>query len=390
MRRMIGTIGVMVALVAAAAAPANAHSAIESAFMGGLEASGRSAGTADPSGAFIYRRGRFSPLGAIPGAVRLSDPPGFPGATAFSTHFAINDHGAVAGIYGDSLPGGDGNLPPGSVHGFVKDRRGGVTRFDVPGAREVLAKGINNRGQVVGEYVDDTAVPGASGLLPAGSVHGFIRRPNGRISAFDVPFAYLHDIGDINDRGQIVGYYDDPDRPYNLGGGFLRERDGRITKLDVPGALSTNPRCVNDRGQVVGSYVDAGTKPNSDGTIPQGVIHGFIWERGRYRVFDPAGSVYTEPTGCNDRGQITGGYQDAWGKEHGFLLSRGRTIRLDARGRIDNIAWGINNRGEVVIPEPTVRLAYHVARRTSSLARPYRRGIASATGGEDVRCRCVP
>jgi len=338
MRKMIGTIGVTVAiaaLVAAAAAPASAHSAIEYALMGGFVASGdggpgleavasasrlgvergresgRNVGTADPSGAFIIRRDRYSPLGAIPGAAPLSDPPGFPGATTFSTHFAINDRGTVVGIYGDSLPGADGNLPPGSMHGFVKDWRGEVTSFDVPGARDVLAKGINNRGQVVGEYVDAAAVPGPGGLLPAGSVHGFIRRPNGRIAAFDVPFPYLHDIGDVNDRGQIVGYYDDPDRPYSLGGGFLRERDGRITKLDVPGALSTNPRCVNNRGQVFGSYVDAGARPNPDGTIPQGVIHGFVYERGDYRGFDPTGSVYTETTGCNDRGQITGGYQDA-------------------------------------------------------------------------------
>jgi hypothetical protein len=359
MRRMIGAIGVTVAI--AAAAPADAHGAIEYALMSGVDASGRDAGPADLSGASIYGRGRYSPLGAIPGAAPLSDPPGFPGATTFSTHFAINDRGMVAGIYGDSLPGADGNQPPGSVHGFVKDRRGEVTSFDVPGAREVLAKGIDNRGQVVGEYVEAAAVPGPGGLLPAGSVHGFIRRANGRITTFDVPFPYLHDIGDVNDRGQIVDYYDDPDRAYNLGGGFLRQPDGRITTLDVPGALSTNPRCVNNRGQVFGSFVDADARPNPDGTIPQGVIHGFVYKRGEYRRFDPAGSVYTEPTGGNDRGQVTGGYQDARGKEHGFLLTRGRTRKLDAPGRSDNIAWGINNRGKVVIPEPTVRLGYQVA-----------------------------
>jgi hypothetical protein len=252
-------------------------------------------------------------------------------------------------------------LPPGSVHGFINNRRGEVTSFDVADAREILVKGINNRGQVVGEYVDRAAAPGPDGLLPAGSVHALIRQPNGRIRTFDVPFPYLHDIGDVNDRGQIVGYYDDPDRPYNLGGGFVRRPDGKITKLDVPGALTTTPRCINNRGQVFGSYIDAGVKPNPNGTIPQGVIQGFVWKRGDYRSFDPAGSVYTEPTGCNDRGQIAGGYQDRRGKEHGFLLTRGHTRKLDAQGRSGNIAWGINNRGEVVIPEPTVRLGYQVA-----------------------------
>jgi hypothetical protein len=315
---------------------------------------------ADRSGAFVYRKGRYRPLGVIPGAAPLSDIPNFPGATTLSVHFAINDRGETAGIYADRL-GDDGIAPPGSTHGFVKDGRGEVTRFDVPGAARILVEGNNNRGQVVGMYVDKGAVPGPDGLFPPRSVHGFVRQRNGQITRFDVPFPYLHAIGDNNDRGQIVGHYDDPGRPYNLPGGFLRQPGGEIVKLDVPGALSTEPHCVNNKGQVVGSYIDAGTQPNPDGTIPQRVIHGFVWRKGRYTTFDPTGSVYTAPFGCNDRGQITGGYQDAQGKEHGFLLSGDRTTTLDAPGRIDNIAWGINIRGQVVIPEPTVRLAYQVA-----------------------------
>jgi hypothetical protein len=316
---------------------------------------------ADSSGGFVYRKGRYTSIRTIPGAAPLSDVRGFPGATVLQTHFAINDRGETAGIYADAVPGDDGLAPPGSAHGFVKNRRGDLTTFDVPGAAQILVKGNNNRGQVVGEYVDPGAMPGPDGLLPPDSVHGFIRRRNGRITRFDVPFPYLHDIADINDRGQIVGYYDDPNRPFNLSGGFLRQPDGEIVRIEVPGALSTVPRCINNKGQVVGNYVDAGAEPNPDGTIPQGVIHGFVWHKGRYTTFDPAGSVYTVPTGCDDRGQITGGYQDAGGKEHGFLLTKGRTTTLDAPGRIDNIAWGINNRGQVVIPEPTVRLGYLVA-----------------------------
>jgi uncharacterized membrane protein len=352
MRRIIHTL-TLVALVALVAGGSEIATA-------GV-ASSRNPGHAHASGAFIYHEGRYSPLGTIPGAAPLDDPPGFPGATSSSTHFAINDRGQVAGIYADSVPGADGALAPGSIHGFVRSRRGKVVSFDVRGAEELIVKGINNRGQVVGEYVDRGAVPGPDGLFPARSVHGFIRQRNGRITVFDVRFPYLHDIGDINDRGQIVGYYDDPDRPYNLAGGFLRQPDGRITKLDVPRALSTHPRCINNRGQIVGSYVDGGAKPNPDGTIPQGVIHGFVFKRGRYRSFDAAGAAYTEPIGCNDRGEITGGYQDAAGKEHGFLLRGRRTTTLDAPHRSANIALGVNNRGEVVIPEPTIRLSYQVA-----------------------------
>jgi hypothetical protein len=314
---------------------------------------------AGSSGGFLYRKGRYTPLGVVPGAAPFNIP-GFPGATVAQTTFAINNRGETAGAYIDKI-GPDGRGLPGSYHGFVRSRRGVVTTFDIPGAWDVLVKGNNDRGQVVGEYLDPGAMRGPDGLFPPNSVHGFIRERNGQITRFDVPFPYLHDIADINDRGQLVGYYDDPARPYNLEGGFLRQPDGEIVKLDVPGALSTTPRCINDKGQVVGSYIDAGAEPNPDGTIPQGVIHGFVWDKGRYSSFDPAGSVYTVAFACNDRGQITGGYQDARGKEHGFLLTKGRTTTLDAPGRIDNIAWGINNRGEVVIPEPTVRLGFQVA-----------------------------
>ena len=132
-------------------------------------------------------------------------------------------------------------MPPGARHGFVTNRRGAVTSFDIPGAAYLVVKGNNNRGEVVGEYVDFGAVPGPDGLLPPNSVHGFIREPDGQITTFDVPSPYLHDIGDINDRGQIVGYYYDPTRPFNLSGGFLREPNGEIVKLDVPARSVHDP-----------------------------------------------------------------------------------------------------------------------------------------------------
>jgi hypothetical protein len=48
---------------------------------------------ADASGGFIYRKGRYTPLDTIPGAAALGAIPGFPDATFFETHFAINDRG---------------------------------------------------------------------------------------------------------------------------------------------------------------------------------------------------------------------------------------------------------------------------------------------------------
>ena len=307
--------------------------------------------SADAAGGFIYRKGRYTPLDAIPGAATLGAIPGFPDATLYETHFAINDRGETAGFYGDAVPGPDGLAPPGSTHGFVKNRGGGVTSFDVPGARDVLVKGNNDHGQVVGEYID--AVPGPDGMLPPDSIHGFIRQRSGRITSFEVPFFRLHDIADINDRGQIAGYYDNPT---GGGGAFLRQPTGAITRIQVPGALVTNAHAINHRGQVVGAYLEPGAVPNPDGTAPPGTVHGYLWDQGRMTRLDVPGSIWTQPFGINDRGQISGGYYDAEGNQHGFLFERGRYKTLDAPGRTDNIAWGINNRGQVVIPEGTVRL----------------------------------
>ena len=90
---------------------------------------------------------------------------------------------------------------------------------------------------------------------------------------------------EINDRGQIVGSYSEntafvigPERRLR---GFLLDR-GRFTRIDVPGAVGTQASGINNRGQVVGEYLDAG-----------GTFHGFLWEKGRFTTFDVPGGTGT-------------------------------------------------------------------------------------------------
>jgi probable HAF family extracellular repeat protein len=310
---------------------------------------------AETSGAFVYRKGRYTPLSAIPGA------------TFGTLTIAINNRGETAGSSIDAVPGNDGQVPPGSINGFVRNRRGDSTKFDGPRGENVVVFGLNNRGQTTGVYTDPGAVPGPNGLLPPGTVHGFVRDRNGRITTLDVPFAYLHGILDINDRGQTVGFYDTPSG--DPGGGFLREPNGKITPIDVPRAGTfTVPFAINNRGQVVGYYADEDTRLNPDGSLPPNKVHGFVWDDGRVRRFDVTDSLATFPYGINNHGQIVGGYFDAAGKQHGFLLDRGRYRTLDAPGRVDGrdndgdgdidnfdvttIAWDINDRSDVLINEP--------------------------------------
>jgi hypothetical protein len=57
----------------------------------------------------------------------------------------------------------------GVVRSFVKDRRGRVTTFAVPGAAATLARGINDRGQVAGTWDDR---PGTRTVIEPGTRHG--------------------------------------------------------------------------------------------------------------------------------------------------------------------------------------------------------------------------
>ena len=94
------------------------------------------------------------------------------------------------------------------------------------------AFGINNAGQIVGEY-DDSA-----------GIHGFLLS-GGTYTAFKDPSApnFTEAFG-INSAGQIVG-------DYVPGGGFLLS-GGTYTTLNPPGSVSTIAEDMNGKGQIVG------------------------------------------------------------------------------------------------------------------------------------------
>jgi uncharacterized membrane protein len=180
---------------------------------------------------------------------------------------------------------------------------------------------------------------------PPGTVHGFVRQPGGRITTIDLPRFANTAVTDINNRGQLVGQNAEFAAEQALG--FLRDPNGRVTIIDLPGQATVQEfLALNDRGQVVGQWDD---QYDTDANEP-GSRHGFVWDRGRLIRFDVPGSRSTGALGINNAGQISGSYDDAAGGHHGFLLQRGRYTRIDAPGRIVTDAWSINDRSEVVIP----------------------------------------
>jgi hypothetical protein len=100
------------------------------------------------------------------------------------------------------------------------------TTFDVPGSMLATSpRGINNSGQIVGNYL---RLPGNHGFLLSG----------GSYTTFDVTGAFGTYPSGINDSGQIAGYYQDPGGASAPSHGFLLNA-GTYTKLDAPGATST-------------------------------------------------------------------------------------------------------------------------------------------------------
>jgi uncharacterized membrane protein len=295
---------------------------------------------ADIAGGFLYRKGRFTPLARIPGAGQ-------------QLHYAINDRGEIAGTYVDAgaALGPDGAYPPDAVHAFVKDGRGRVTRFDVPGGGSPLPQGINDRGRIAGIYLDSDGIQ-----------TGFVRDRHGAVTKIS-----LGPIGtkarDVNDQGDVVGIYGEP-AANELGyvvRGYLRDRNEKTTTIAIPGAAETSPYAIDNRGRIAGSYLDAGATPDPDGSVPPGTLHGFVWANGRVTRLDVPGSLLTIALDVDDRGRVTGGYVDPTGRQHGFLYAKGRYTTIDAPRPLDpfalgNIATGINDRGEIVIPEPTIKL----------------------------------
>jgi uncharacterized membrane protein len=77
--------------------------------------------------------------------------------------------------------------------------KGVFTTIDVPGAELTVCQGINNAGQIAGQYVD-----------AAGDALGFVLS-KGVFTTVDVPGSSATAVFSINAQGQIAGSYDDAD-----------------------------------------------------------------------------------------------------------------------------------------------------------------------------------
>ena len=166
-----------------------------------INASGAVAGTyLDTNG--VYHGFLRDPNGSI---TILDAPGGGTAAEEGTDLLGINASGTIAG----GISVGTVNGVVGTTHSLVLATDGTYTIFDPPqsGAHSSLAEAINDSGAVVGIYRDANLVR-----------HGYLLRPDGTFVSFDDPQASQLPLSDmsvgtiprsINANGVVAGYYSD-------------------------------------------------------------------------------------------------------------------------------------------------------------------------------------
>jgi VCBS repeat-containing protein len=231
----------------------------------------------------------------------------------------INGAGAVVGTY----------FANGTRHAFLLGGNLTITgtnytTIDDPAATNGNAQGINDSGQIVGNYNDSGG--DSHGFLLTGTTYQLLNDPQSASSTW---------ADGINDAGEVVGSYLDAS---GLSHGFLY--GGGYTPINDPqGTGGTSANGINAAGEIVGNYVDS-----------LGASHGFTYSNGTYTTLDdPLGVGGTFANGVNDAGEVVGSYLDGNGISHGFLYSGGTYTTLDdPLGADGTTADGINDVGAIV------------------------------------------
>jgi hypothetical protein len=203
------------------------------------------------------------------------------GAIAF---YGINTAGDAAGWCT--------NIKTGLFEGFVYSA-GKFTAINFPKSNGTQALGINDKGVVVGLYLDS-----------ANAQHGFMKK-GAKYTSIDVSGGTSSEAWGINNSGQIT--------VFALGSTGYESfiYNGKTFKpISDPnaGTSGTIARIINNKGDVAGAYFDS-----------SGFEVGFLLHGGKYYdVKDPKANNNTRPDGLNDKLVIVGRYTPTSGTNVGF------------------------------------------------------------------------
>jgi uncharacterized membrane protein len=263
--------------------------------------------------------GTFAQQAANSGSIEVITTFDYPGTGNLTLPQKINERGDIVGEFIDSN---------GVTRGFIRFSDGSfsepiVDPNDTEGFTE--GRGINNSRTVAGDYA-----------ISDGTIHSFFLS-NGTFTEYDLPGAVQTNLLSINDAGDFTGGFD-PD-----GSGVFQafvSIGGTITSFSFPGALSTFAYEINNsKHLVVGYYIDS-----------SGILHGYYRDANGALHFpiDPSGSVGTILFGLNDRNWVVGRYADSAGATHGlFFVPPDNFFTFDYPGSTFTSLNGINSQGYI-------------------------------------------
>jgi len=101
-------------------------------------------------------------------------------------------------------------------------------------------------------------MPFSSGIHPGASRRIYAHAPN--VTTIDLPGSTASYALGINNRGEAVGYW--YDNSFNTHG-FLYS-GGKVTNIDIPNTFGFAASGINDRGMIVGSYANAEITVSTD------------------------------------------------------------------------------------------------------------------------------
>jgi probable HAF family extracellular repeat protein len=341
----------------------------------------------DAKRAIAVTRGPGEPDGfvrQIPGRAPIKRPPlgtGIASAPSYrlidlgtlggaeSRAISINAAGAVAGF--STTNGGDS-------HAFLY--AGGVmTDLHAFQGPMSMAFGVNNRGQVVGDYLPDENGPChaflysggkmtdlgtlyggdsfARGINDRGQVVGHCTdRKSGRNRAFLYSGGKMTDLGtlgtdsyahDVNADGQVVGYCATAGKKADRA--FLCRLGVGMKDLGTLGGSTSSALRINDLGQIVGR---SATAEAGDGAR-RGLRAFLLAGDSGMKDLGSLGGYASSAFGINGKGQVVGDAVDSHGTIHAFLHQPDGTM-IDLNGVVDaalgwtlNSARAINNPGQI-------------------------------------------
>jgi probable HAF family extracellular repeat protein len=260
---------------------------------------------------------------------------------------SVNNAGQVVGLFTNTIPDVYSMFGSGFQTRAFSWKDGRMQDLGTLGGADAQAFRVNERGQVAGQSYLNSDFSSACAMAAGFPVAtGVFLWENGYMQNLGSLGGSCTVLGDLNDRGQVVGFsYLPDDQTFHA---FLWE-DRQIQDLgNTFGGPSSNALAVNEAGHAVGWGQSAGD------TFVQ---HASLWKDGAQTDLSPGGSACAFAVSINSRDQIVGSsYADCdLGDKtsfRGFIYENGGLVDLNSlivHNRTLHISLPdtINDRGEI-------------------------------------------